>query len=309
MDTKTKKAYKMSHENLEDILQNRQAISTLKTQVAGIHTHSNKSILDQTTASYLASEKQKLSGIETGANKNVQANWQEADTTKDSFIQNKPSIPSKTSELNNDSGFISSGGQGYLSDIDLVSFENKTLYYTNISTNQPNGEQTWGTVQYIYGGNSDWVTQIVVPNTAHYFYKREYVNGAWGNWRQFYDKTYVDNLISPTWQSATVNTDNAQGYARYIKLGKFVYCFVNIAIKSGATTNSVLISGLPKPNLNGLQWGAMQFIWRRTDSTISGGLKVGVQASGNEGVITTAYSNNSNFVGVYYDELFGYLAE
>ena len=50
--------------------------------------------------------KTKLNGIATGAEVNVQANWNESDRTADSFIQNKPSIPSKTSDLTNDSGFV-----------------------------------------------------------------------------------------------------------------------------------------------------------------------------------------------------------
>jgi hypothetical protein len=50
--------------------------------------------------------KTKLNGIATGAEVNVQANWNESDQAADSFIQNKPSIPSKTSDLTNDSGFV-----------------------------------------------------------------------------------------------------------------------------------------------------------------------------------------------------------
>lgn len=42
------------------------------------------------------------------AEENVQPDWNETDSTKDSYIQNKPSIPSKTSDLQNDSNFISS---------------------------------------------------------------------------------------------------------------------------------------------------------------------------------------------------------
>lgn len=38
----------------------------------------------------------------------VQANWTEADNTSKAYIQNKPSIPTKTSDLNNDSGYITS---------------------------------------------------------------------------------------------------------------------------------------------------------------------------------------------------------
>lgn len=38
--------------------------------------------------------KTKLNGIATGAEVNVQADWDETDTTKDSYIKNKPNIPS-----------------------------------------------------------------------------------------------------------------------------------------------------------------------------------------------------------------------
>lgn len=60
------------------------------------------------TNDYTTAEKNKLNGIATGAEANVQANWAETDSSEDSFIKNKPSIPSKTSDLTNDSGFITS---------------------------------------------------------------------------------------------------------------------------------------------------------------------------------------------------------
>lgn len=37
---------------------------------------------------------------------NVQSDWSQSDTTADDYIKNKPTIPTKVSELNNDSGFI-----------------------------------------------------------------------------------------------------------------------------------------------------------------------------------------------------------
>lgn len=42
------------------------------------------------------------------AEENVQSDYNETDSTSDAFVKNKPSIPSKTSDLNNDSNFISS---------------------------------------------------------------------------------------------------------------------------------------------------------------------------------------------------------
>lgn len=45
------------------------------------------------TNDYTTTEKNKLSGIEAGAQKNVQSDWIETDTSSFSYIKNKPSIP------------------------------------------------------------------------------------------------------------------------------------------------------------------------------------------------------------------------
>lgn len=60
-----------------------------------------------TDNNFTTQEKDKLNGIESGAEVNVQSNWDETDTSSDSFIQNKPTIPTATSQLNNDSNFVS----------------------------------------------------------------------------------------------------------------------------------------------------------------------------------------------------------
>lgn len=52
----------------------------------------------------------KLEGIAEGAEVNVQANWDQTVTTADDYIKNKPSIPENTSDLVNDSGFITASG-------------------------------------------------------------------------------------------------------------------------------------------------------------------------------------------------------
>lgn len=56
---------------------------------------------------YTTAEKTKLSGIAAGAEVNVQPDWNA--TSGKAQILNKPTIPSKTSQLTNDSGFITSG--------------------------------------------------------------------------------------------------------------------------------------------------------------------------------------------------------
>lgn len=55
------------------------------------------------TNDYTNAEKTKLAGIESGAQRNVQPDW--ALTSGDGAIKNKPTIPTKTSQLTNDSSY------------------------------------------------------------------------------------------------------------------------------------------------------------------------------------------------------------
>lgn len=58
------------------------------------HAHSNKAILDATTASFTTALKSKLDGIAAGAEANVQSDWNVNESTSDAFIKNKPtSLP------------------------------------------------------------------------------------------------------------------------------------------------------------------------------------------------------------------------
>ena len=49
-----------------------------------------------------AADKTKLDGIATGAEVNVQSDWNITDSTSDAYIKNKPTIPTKDSDLTND---------------------------------------------------------------------------------------------------------------------------------------------------------------------------------------------------------------
>ena len=53
-----------------------------------------------TDNNYTTTEKNKLSGIASGAEVNVQSDWDQTDSTKDDYIKNKPSIPS--AQVNSD---------------------------------------------------------------------------------------------------------------------------------------------------------------------------------------------------------------
>lgn len=46
-----------------------------------------------------------ITDVEPGAEVNVQADWNVTDSSSDAFVKNKPSIPSKTSDLTNDNNY------------------------------------------------------------------------------------------------------------------------------------------------------------------------------------------------------------
>ena len=83
-----------------------------------------------------ALDKQKIDGIASGAEVNVQADWNEADSTSDAYIRNKPSIPAvptNLSDLTNDmevSDFPNDAGY-----IDVA------IYYGTCSTAAATGEK------------------------------------------------------------------------------------------------------------------------------------------------------------------------
>lgn len=105
-----------------------------------------------TTTSGLMSvnDKNKLDGIAAGAEVNVQANWTESDSSSDAYIQNKPTlatvatsgsyddlsdkptIPTATSELVNDSGFITS--DTYVTQTLTAPYSFDVTYYPVAST-------------------------------------------------------------------------------------------------------------------------------------------------------------------------------
>lgn len=76
------------------------------------------------TNDYTDAEKLKLTNIETGAQANVKADWNEADSTSDAYIQNKPTIPTDTSDLTNSAGFITNAVA------DLTNYYLKSETYT-----------------------------------------------------------------------------------------------------------------------------------------------------------------------------------
>ena len=82
------------------------ADSALQAASIGVTVQGYSSVLANTTASFTTADETKLDGIATGAEVNVNADWNA--TSGDAQILNKPFIPTNTSDLTNDSGFITS---------------------------------------------------------------------------------------------------------------------------------------------------------------------------------------------------------
>lgn len=96
------------------------------------HTHSNKEVLDDTTASYTTEEKNKLSDIEDGAEVNVQVDWDITDATSDAYIKNKPSVYTKN-EVDNKFSALETN----------IDWKESVSTYDEIATTYPNPQDGW----------------------------------------------------------------------------------------------------------------------------------------------------------------------
>ena len=101
-----------------------------------------------------ALDKQKLDGIASGAEVNVQSDWNQSVNTADDYIKNKPTIPSKTSDLNNDvpfattdtattlaNGLMSSSDKSKLDGIESGAEENYVTKITQHFISNPSDPQ------------------------------------------------------------------------------------------------------------------------------------------------------------------------
>lgn len=91
------------------LLTSKADVSAIPTKTSDLTNDSNFAVdanYVHTDNNYTTAEKNKLAGIAAGAEVNVQSNWTQTNSSADDFIKNKPSIPAKTSDLTNDSGFI-----------------------------------------------------------------------------------------------------------------------------------------------------------------------------------------------------------
>ncbi len=92
---------------------------------------SSTSNYDTEWSGSLSSALSKLSGIENGAQVNVQSDWNQTNDTADDYIKNKPSIPSRTSDLFNDSYFPSDANYNHTDNNYTTEEKNKLASLSN----------------------------------------------------------------------------------------------------------------------------------------------------------------------------------
>lgn len=115
------------------------------TPTVGTATSATIPAATQTDAGVMtASDKTKLDGIASGAEVNVQSDWNEADTTSDAYILNKPTIPTvNVNDVEVDGTSVVSGGvayidlsgkqdvySGYGTETSIISYTSSTSPYT-----------------------------------------------------------------------------------------------------------------------------------------------------------------------------------
>lgn len=128
------------------------------------HTHLNKTVLDDTTASFTTEEKTKLNNIENGANKNIQSDWSQTDTSADDYIKNKPTIPSNIT-LYSTTGQSTNGTMTQKAITDALNGKaSMTTLWENPSPNNSFNSQT------ITLSSSDWDFLIIV-SSMYYGYE------------------------------------------------------------------------------------------------------------------------------------------
>ena len=76
-----------------------------------------------TDNNYTSTEKSKLAGIASGAEVNVQADWNVTDTASDAFIKNKPTIPTITEEI-----FVATYNSTTYADVQTAVNAGKTVF-------------------------------------------------------------------------------------------------------------------------------------------------------------------------------------
>ena len=189
-------------------VQNKVVTNALNNKADKMHTHSyndltNKpsipvvtnDLTNELKANYdSAYEHSQSAHAPSNAEQNVQSDWNVTNTTSDAYIKNKPTIPTKTSQLTNDSGYVTSSS--------LHSHSNKIVLdgITAEKVEEWDGKSTFS------GDYNDLTNKPTIPKvdsslstTSTNAIQNKVVTNALNNKANssdVYTKTQTDNLLS-----------------------------------------------------------------------------------------------------------------
>lgn len=189
----------------------------------------------ETTNGLMSSDdKVKLNGIASGANVNVQSDWNQTDTSTDDFIKNKPTIPTQLSDLSGTLS-ISQGGTGATTASGArtnLGFSTSTSLYTNLSgtfstitlsdsiSNYDaigvyyfwfdSSTSTSNYIQFLPSYGKLSLARIEPPSNGDGVVIAGYAITASTNTITFASYTYYRNLYATNWGEG-LNTDNFHG--------------------------------------------------------------------------------------------------
>jgi len=134
-----------------------EANSDVAANTAARHSHTNKSVLDSTTASFTTALKNKVDGIAAGAEVNVQADFNESNSSSDAFIKNKPTLGSAAAASTTDFATAEQGALaesaiqpdelGELAAKDKVAVADIDATGTPSSTTYYKGDGSWAEIE------------------------------------------------------------------------------------------------------------------------------------------------------------------
>lgn len=156
------------------------------------HSHTNKTVLDNTTASFTTAQETKLSWIASWAEVNVNADWNSV--SWDSQILNKPTIPTQTSQLTNNSLLT-----------DIVAWTNITIDKTDPRNPIINSTASWSS------STLDWLSDVAISSPVNWQaliydgtqWENTSLPWGWDMLKATYDTTnnwIVDNSEALNWQ-------------------------------------------------------------------------------------------------------------
>lgn len=205
------------------------AVGTEVTFARGDHVHpSDTTKVDKVSGKGLSTNdfttalKNKLEGIAAGAEVNVQSDWNVTSSTSDAFIKNKPTIPTKTSDLTNDSDFVSDANYVH-TDSNFTAAEktklagiatgaNKTTVDSSMSASSTNPVQNKIVKAYIddaIGGITGIDFQVVTSLPATGVKGTIYLVSNSGSGTNSYDE-YI--YVSDKWEKIGTTDVDLSGY-------------------------------------------------------------------------------------------------